>query len=201
MITLLKWGLTLVIAFVVFAFNAFNPEALTQAHYTPPSGSAADIDSVAPSAAASKTIFSTIRSGSGPLNVQELSAAERFLIAVREIVDDGVASVGRSVEDKITFGNVQTRGYVSLIVVLGILGGIGALMSQQRNVDKPNDGPSFSFASLFGKIALITAAFLACALVRDFSVAYTGDAAILAILLTSVIFAIFSASTAFARSN
>ena len=109
--------------------------------------------------------------------------------------------MGRSLEEKLSFGSVGTRGYTGLILTLVIIARIGVLFGQKRNVERPNDGPSFSFASIISRTLIITAAFFAYAWTRDFAQANIGDAAILAILPVSIMFAIFSAMTAFYRSD
>ena len=170
-----------------------------QIHTVPPP--AASVEDVAPSAPAKTSLLSAMKPGNRSLNLQELSAFERFFVAVRQTVDDGVAFVGAQLESKLSFGNPTTRGYAGLIVPLIVIGGLGALFGQQRNVDRPNDGPSFSFSSVIGRFAIIAAAFFACAWIRDLAKANIGDAAILAILLVSILFAVFSATTVFSRSN
>ncbi|MGB0371322.1 MAG: hypothetical protein ACPGN3_08220 [Opitutales bacterium] len=202
MITIMKWGLVFVVAFLAFTFNALNPSYFDSSPATPNVTSVHDGGAQPPSAPAKKGVLMTLRANEDTqLTLADLPLWERYMVGVRMLVDDGVNYLGKRMEVRFERGSDRARGYATLICFFALIGVLGLLVGHRRNVNRPHDGPSFSFSMMAGKLGLIAAAFFASSWLRDLAVANIGEASILAILFLSITFAGFTGATAFSRAT
>ena len=201
MSTLLKWGLTLALAMFAFVYNALNPQYFEN----PPLYEQTSEDEENSSRVKNGervSILSTIKPTNREIiSVDALPPWERIVLGIRRAVDGSVKYFGGRLEEKIPFTGAQNRGYTALVVGASIIAALGLFLGHRHNVNSPNDGPSFSLSMLAGKFGLIAATFFVTSWLRDLAVVNLGDAAILAILFLSLVFAIFAGVTAFSRAT